>query len=374
MCSERQVSRVLIVSADIGAGHNATGRALEESVRRAWPAAQVYWLDVLKVMGPGVGPVFRRIYVLNVELVPWLYEWFYTALWRFRWFAQASKRFVAEWAGRRLRRPVRMFAPDLVLSTYPLGSAGLEWLRRRGELDAPIGAWISDFAPHPFWVYGDIDSNVVMHEMAMTEARRCMPEATISVGAPPVSGRFVPADKDTARSHLGLPQDAFVALVSCGSLAFGSVLDAVNELLDTDLRVVVLVVCGRNEKVRADVLASHPDDPRLIVYGWTDEVPALLAACDVLVTNAGGVSALEALVCGRAVLMYRPIAAHGRANAELMARAGLAELCHSKGSLSSLAACLIAEPHRLAALEERAFAYVTKSVGLSEQLRGLAAV
>src|SRR5690242_113586 len=83
--------RVLLVSADIGGGHDATGRALQERIRQLWPGSVVRWVDTLAVMGRGVGPAFRRTYITNVELTPWLYEFFYASLWRHRWFADASK-------------------------------------------------------------------------------------------------------------------------------------------------------------------------------------------------------------------------------------------------------------------------------------------
>src|SRR2546423_9419119 len=196
----------------MGEGHNATGRALEDAVRRLWPGAVVGWLDTLDVMGTGVGPLFRWIYVANVQRTPWLYEFFYTALWRWRWFAVASKRFVAAWCGRRLAREVAKAGPDIVLSTYPLGTAGLEWLRRKGKLAVPTGAWISDFAPHPFWVYGDIDLNLVMHERAIEPALRCVPGAPVAVSAPPVREEFQPGEQEAVRNRLGLPPGAFVAL------------------------------------------------------------------------------------------------------------------------------------------------------------------
>src|SRR5690242_15890678 len=47
--------RALIVSADIGAGHNSAGRALAEAMARAWPGCQVSWLDALAAIGPGFG-------------------------------------------------------------------------------------------------------------------------------------------------------------------------------------------------------------------------------------------------------------------------------------------------------------------------------
>jgi hypothetical protein len=80
-------ARVLIVSADIGGGHHATGRALEAAVRERWPEAAVEWVDTLDVMH--AGPGFRTIYRANVEWTPWLYDFFYDRIGRYRWFARS---------------------------------------------------------------------------------------------------------------------------------------------------------------------------------------------------------------------------------------------------------------------------------------------
>ncbi|NKQ52177.1 glycosyltransferase [Amycolatopsis sp. K13G38] len=365
------MKRVLIVSAAMGEGHNATGRALQDAVRRLWPEATVGWLDALDVMGAGVGPLFRWIYVSNVRRTPWLYEFFYRSLWRMRWFAEASKRFVGVWCGIRLNRKIRAFQPDLVLSTYPLGTAGLDWLRRHGRLDMPVGAWISDFAPHPFWVYGAIDLNLVMHECAVPPALKCVPGANVAVSAPPVRETFRPGDRDTARQKLGLPPDAFIALVSCGSLGFGDVEDAARELLDAHPDVVPVVVCGRNTRLLERLRPLAERDPRLRPLGWTDEMPAYTVAADVVVTNAGGATGLEALACGRPVLMHRPIAAHGRANAALMQDAGLAMVCERDGELASAVRALIAQPSRWKEMAEAATRHCEATGELTDGLLAL---
>lgn len=368
------MNKVLVVSAAMGEGHNATGRALEDAVRRLWPAAKVGWLDALDVMGAGIGPLFRWIYVSNVQRTPWLYEFFYRSLWRHRWFATASKRFVGAWCGRRLARKIDNYEPDLVLSTYPLGSAGLDWLRRHHRLDTPVGAWISDFAPHPFWVYGALDLNLVMHELAVPPALKCVPEAKVVVSAPSVRATFRPGDRDTARQHLGLPPEAFVALVSCGSLGFGDVEDAATELLDAHPEVVPVVVCGRNAQLLRRLQPLADEHPRLRLLGWTDEMPGYTIAADAVVTNAGGATGLEALACGRPVLMHRPIAAHGRANAQLMADAGLAIVCETDGELGDAVRDLIAEPERWKAMAEAATRHCDSTGELEDGLLALAAV
>jgi diacylglycerol O-acyltransferase len=355
--------RVLVVSADIGEGHNATARAVEERARRLWPGCEIRRVDTLELMGRGVGPGFRWIYRVNVDTTPWLYDFFYRSLWRYPWFAMASCRVVGLWSGLRLAPVIEEYRPDLVVSTYPLGTGGLDWIRRRGGLKVPVAAIISDFAPHPFWVYPEIDLHYVASEPSLRAMYQARPDARGAVGAPPVVSAFHPADKVAARQRCGLPEDRLIVLISCGSLGFGSVERAVEAGLAAGPDVCVVVACGRNEALRARLvtratLLAHRPAQRLVPLGWTSKMPALTAAADVVVTNAGGATALEAVACGRAVLMFEPIAGHGKANAVLMAQAGLATLCNRPAELVAALRGLVADPTRLALAEQRALAHI----------------
>lgn len=355
--------RLLVVSATIGEGHNATARAVEERARRLWPDCEIRRVDTLELMGSWVGPGFRWIYRVNVDTTPWLYDFFYRSLWRYPWFAAASCRFTGVWSGLRLAPIIAEYQPDLVVSTYPLGTGGLDWIRRRGGLEVPVTAIISDFAPHPFWVYPDIDLHYVASEASLRAMYRTRPDARGAVGAPPVVEAFHPADRIAARRRCvleggGLPETGLVVLVSCGSLGFGSVERAVSAGLAAGPEICVVVACGRNEALRARLAARSEPARRLVPLGWTSEMPALTAAADVVVTNAGGATALEALACARAVLMFEPIAGHGKANAALMAQAGLANLCESPAELVAALRALATEPARLAAAEQRALTHI----------------
>jgi diacylglycerol O-acyltransferase / wax synthase len=373
--SVRPPQRLLVVSADIGEGHNATARAVEERARRLWPECEIRRVDTLDRMGSWVGPGFRWIYRVNVDTTPWLYDFFYRALWRYRWFAAASCRFTGVWSGIRLAPVIAEYRPDLVVSTYPLGTGGLDWLRRRGGLNVPVAAIISDFAPHPFWVYSEVDLHYVASEASLRAMYRARPDARGAVGAPPVVAAFAPTDKITARRRCGLPDDRLVVLVSCGSLGFGSVERAVDAALAAGPEICVVVACGRNEALRARLAArAQPAQrlvsQRLIPLGWTNQMPALTAAADVVVTNAGGATALEAVACGRAVLMFEPIAGHGKANAALMAAAGLAILCAGPAELTGTLRGLLEQPAELAAAQQRALAH-TSSLDLDAEIAAL---
>jgi processive 1,2-diacylglycerol beta-glucosyltransferase len=95
-------------------------------------------------------------------------------------------------------------------------------------------------------------------------------------------------------------------------------------------------VCGRNDRLRRR-LSSRGSG---WVFGWTDQMATLMAAADVLVENAGGLTCMEAFAAGLPVVSYRPIAGHGKGNAKDMEAAGVAALAHPAALREALDATL----------------------------------
>lgn len=344
--------RALIVSATIGEGHNSAGRALRETIERTWPGCEVGWLDTLSVLGPGVGALARAWYVSQVQHLPWMYQYFFSATGRRRWPLIVTRRIIGSWCGRRMARRIRDFSPDVIISTYPLGSAGLSWLRQHRALDVPVGAWVPAFWPHPYWLYRNLDITYVMHPKALSIAASAEPGTRLAVGALPVRDVFAPGDRATARARLGIGTDRYVAAVCAGSLGFGAVDAAVTALLAAEPRVQVIALCGRNDGLRDRLAARGEPRGRLLVVGWTDDMPAWVTASDVIVANAGGATALEALACAVPLIMFEPIAGHGRANAALMTSAGLALSPSSPSELTEAVRRLATDPVARADLDQ----------------------
>ena len=69
------------------------------------------------------------------------------------------------------------------------------------------------------------------------------------------------------------------------------------------------------------------------VYGFTDEMPRLLAAADVLVHSTGGVTCLEAKAAGTPVVSYGLPVGHARLNTRAMADLNLLRLANDTSEL-----------------------------------------
>lgn len=362
--------RLLFLTGTMGEGHNVAARALEEEAGRIWPRCVVGTRDVLELMGPGAGTSLRGTYVTNVQTTPWLYELFFSSLHRMRWFARASNRVVGTWAAMGLADEIAAFQPDLIVSTYHVASAALAMLRRRGELAVPAATWVTDFAPHPLWMFAEADLTFVLHEASAAVARAVEPAARVRVAAPPVGDAFTPGDRRAARRGLGWAAGEYVLLLSAGSCGFGEIDPTVDAMLGADDDARVVVVCGRNARLAERLRGRGLPGDRLTVLGWVDDMPAYLRAADVVVTNAGGSTVLEALACGRAVVTYRPIAAHGTANSALLARAGLARYPAGEREFAGILRELRA-PTARARYERAAHAYATTH-HRADDLRALA--
>lgn len=320
--------RVLLVTGAMGEGHNAAARAVAERVRTLWPHAELAWTETLAGMGRLAGPTFRGVYAGCVRVFPWLYELYFVLLWRWRFFARATRAVHGIWGGPRLAATIAAFRPDLVVATFPEAVAALGWLRRRGRLDVPTVALVCDAAPHPLWAHPNVDQHLVLDERALALLHRAEPAARGAVCGLPVASAFAPRSGARAGGALRV-------LVSCGSLGFGPVEDAVRAVLAAG--AVAVVLCGRNNALRERLERLKAPPGRLRALGWVDpvEMPRVTAQADVVVTNAGGAGALEALASGRPLLTFRPIAGHGRANAALLAAAGVAPVCHSASALTA---------------------------------------
>ena len=205
-----------------------------------------------------------------------------------------------------------------MVSTYPLASQTLGDLRRDGRVPATSVTYLTDPAAHALWCHRDIDLHLTVTRATAQDAARY---GVTAQGAGPLctprSGR--PGRRHTLRAELGISPDTPVALLSAGSLGIGDVPGTVAAIRHHP-QAHAVVLCGRNDGLRRQLQGVARVSP----LGWRDDVADLMAAADLLVHNAGGLSLTEALVAGLPAVTYLPIPGHGRANTAVLERAGVA--------------------------------------------------
>jgi hypothetical protein len=95
----------------------------------------------------------------------------------------------------------------------------------------------------------------------------------------------------------------------------------------------IVCLAGRNEQLAAKLRAAFASEPRVHVYGFTERMPELLAAADVLVHSTGGVTCLEAMAAGTPVVSYGLPVGHARVNTRAMAALDIVRLANDTSEL-----------------------------------------
>jgi UDP-N-acetylglucosamine:LPS N-acetylglucosamine transferase len=316
--------RVLVLTADIGAGHDLPAELLADGIRDRVPDADVAVEDALVAMGPFLHAIGRSQAETILERMPGLFELQYWLLTVFAPTRRLASALLVLVGARGLLKLVRRFRPDVIVSTYPGSTEIIGALRRAGRIRVPCVSAITDLAALRYWAHPGIDRHLVIHAESRAEV--------LAIAGPRADVRHVrglsrpefdnPPDRASARAALGLPATERIVLVSGGGWGLGDVEGAAHT--GRRLGAAVVCLCGTNGGLRTRLGRAFAGDPLVRVEGFTDAMCTYLAAADVLVHSTAGLTMLEAQMCGTRAISYGWGVAHIRANNRAYARFGLA--------------------------------------------------
>jgi processive 1,2-diacylglycerol beta-glucosyltransferase len=326
--------RVLILSADVGEGHAAAARALAQQIEESPKQAAVTVIDGLAAMGPLLRPVVEDGYRVQLRFFPWTYTFVYWLLEHVLPIRAIARRMLCLLGSRPLSRTIAEHEPDVIVSTYPAVTVVLGQLRRTGEVSCPTVATITDLTGLFFWAQRGIDMHLVMYGESMRSVEQIAGRGSVQLVRPLISAEFLrPRCPTEARSALGLPEDGRMVVVSGGGWVVGDIAGAVGEFIKVGEVSSIVCLAGRNEQLAEKLRATFAEEPRVHVYGFTDKMPELLAAADVLVHSTGGVTCLEARAAGTPVVSYGLPVGHARLNTRAMAALDLLRLANDTDEL-----------------------------------------
>jgi UDP-N-acetylglucosamine:LPS N-acetylglucosamine transferase len=328
--------RVLILTTDIGEGHDLPARELAAGIAAESPGAEVRIVDGLVEMGRILSAVLKDNSRAVFHAPPWLFDLQHWFAIRFRPTSALAHFLSVALGGRGLLRLVRSYRPDVVVSTYPGCTLTLAPLRRRGYMRVPLVSAITDLSQLRYWAWPGVDLHLITHPESEQEVREIAGAGTsvLCVRGLTSPGFTDPPDPLAGRREFGMPASGPVAVVSGGGWAVGDLTSAVEVCLAERPDLHVVVLCGRNEDVRAAMDARYGAEPRVHVSGFTLHMNELFAAADVLIHSTAGLTVLEAYIRGCRVISYGWGIAHIKANNRAYEEHGIARVAGSRDELA----------------------------------------
>lgn len=372
--------RVLILSASSGAGHVRAAQALEKAFR-AQGNCEVEHIDALQHVTKLFQRLYDKAYIRMVRRAPDLMGLLYEQTDK-PWQHPRERLAMDRLNTQPMIRLLKKIQPDLCVATHFLPAEILAWLIAKKKLQARHAIVVTDYDVHALWLCRTVDRYyVAMQESLEYLASIGVPREKLHVTGIPIDPLFEkPVSATDARKKLGLAANEPVLLLSAGGYGIGPLEQLVKDLLATQRPWQIVAIAGKSEplKKRLDALSkgagkTPPGQPRLVPVGFTTEMDQYMAAADLLIGKAGGLTTSEALARELPMALVEPIPGQEERNADHLLEAGAAIRCNNLPAAAWKIAGLFDQPDKLRSMKQaaRAMAHPDAARVIAQDALGL---
>ncbi len=295
---------ILFLFSDTGGGHRSAAEAIIEAIQLEYGnVVTTEMLDFFKSHAP-----------LPLNKMPDWYPDMVKAphLWGLsfkisngRRRARAITASMWPYVGRAVRKIVKEHPADLVVTVHPLATT--VFLKALGRNRPPFLIVVTDMVTtHALWYDQRADLILVPTEIARQRAiaYEMAPDQVRVVGQPVAERYCVPVgNKMDLRKKLGWEQDKNTILLVGGGEGMGPLGKTARAIAVSGLDVVLVIVCGRNQRLKEHLESLKWPIP-VHIYGFTRELPDFMRAADVLVTKAGPGTIAESMNANLPMILY----------------------------------------------------------------------
>ncbi|MGI8745301.1 MAG: glycosyltransferase [Bryobacteraceae bacterium] len=314
------MSQIDFLFFDAGGGHRSAALALKSVIEQQQRPWDIQLVNVQEILDPL--DIFRKYTGVRLEDL-------YNQMLK-RGYTLGSKQLLRAMHGIiRIyhRAQVKLLTkfwserdPAMVVSLIPnFNRAILQALRAadraRNRPPTPMVTILTDFADYPphFWIEKHVDEAVQFFvcgtEQATKHARaHGHPEHRVhrTSGMIVRPHFYAPVDvnRRDERIRLGLDPDLPTGLVLFGGQGSNQMVSIAQEVARGGLKLQLIMICGRNQKLRKRLSALKPGFP-LHVQGFTTEIPYYMHLSDFFIGKPGPGSISEALHMNLPVIVER---------------------------------------------------------------------
>ena len=304
--------RIALVYFDAGGGHRNAAMALEQAIKQLnqpWETHLVNLQEILDSLD-----IIRRLTGLRIQDA-------YNRMLRNGWtlgspqLMRMLQGLIWVYHGKTVRllgKYWQELRPDMVVSLIPHFNRALcDSLRKAcpGKPFVTILTDIADYPPH-FWIERQQQFLICGSDRAVQQARELghSSERIFQTSGMILNPRFYnysPIDREAERLKHGLEAARVTVLVLFGGQgARKKMLDIDARLSESGLPIQLILICGKNERLQAELRAQVRPMPRLI-EGFTTNVPYYMQLADCFVGKPGPGSIAEALEMGLPIIVER---------------------------------------------------------------------
>ena len=189
----------------------------------------------------------------------------------------------------------------------------------------------TDYVSIPFWEetnpdYFVIPSNELESDFLEKGIKK---QKLLPLGIPVMEQFRINYDKDEMKKNLHLDVNNKYILMLNGSMGFGNVKKIVKKLIGEISEYVLIVSCGNNKKLLAELNNEYKNDKRVIALPYTNEIGKYMACSDIILSKPGGLTTTEVATMRKPLIHVMPIPGCENDNADFFCNRKMSIKCEN---------------------------------------------
>ena len=367
------MKKVLLLFISEHSGHHCASLSIEKALHDLDPNVETLNINSFNYTNPILEKIINRAYMSVVKRTPELWDYLYDnpkVLKR----TQSLREMIHRFNTGKLKTLLSEFNPSAIVCTQAFPCGMVADYKKTLGLNMPLVGVLTDYAPHSYWIYNNVDQYIVPSEETGDKLiANGIDSSRIKAYGIPIDTKFRNSlDGDAICGKLGLDPAKPVILVMGGTQGLGPIKDLVRLLNRSIVEMQVIIACGTNKKLYNWLKARH-HRKKTVVLSYATNIDELMEASDIILTKPGGITTAEALAKGLPMLIVNPLPGQEAMNTKFLLKEGVAVKAESPEDVIVLLDELLENKNKLKVMSDKArlLAKPDSSINVAKLILGM---
>jgi len=347
------MKKILLMYISEHSGHHQASIALEKALLVKDPTCSVLNINAFKYTNPIIEKFTHKAYMGLIKKRPEVWSYLYDNPLVVK-KTERIRNFVHKTGSKKIDKLIRQFRPDAIGCTQAFPCGIIANYKRIHQVDIPLVGVLTDYAPHAYWIYKEVDAYIVpSDEIRSVFIKRGIPAKKIKVFGTPVDPLFETSlNKNEIYKKIGLSQDPII-LVMGGTHGIGPDERLIRVLDCSKKDFQIIVVTGINKKLFKKIKNIERFlKKKIITMEFVHNIHELMEISNLIITKPGGLTVAEALAKSLPMIILNPLPGQEDLNTKILTAKGVAIKAQNEYDAVSIAEELLDNPDEIKKIQE----------------------
>jgi processive 1,2-diacylglycerol beta-glucosyltransferase len=318
--------KILLMYISENSGHHRACIALEKALLMMDSKFTVKSINSFNYTNPILEKIINRTYMTVIKRKPEVWGYLYDNPVVIKKTRRLKDK-IHKYNSAKMKKLIDDFRPDVVVCTQAFPCGIIADLKRSYDIRSKLIGVLTDYAPHSYWVYNNVDAYVVPSEdTGKRLEENGVPASKINPFGIPVDPKFYAAQN---RSNLlkkhSLDDNDPVILIMGGGQGLGPTKKLISLLDRSETPLQVVAITGTNKKLyRSLIRDSLRFKKKVVVLEYSEDVHEFMSIASAIMTKPGGITTAEAMAKGLPIIIIKPLPGQEAMNTKFLLRNNMA--------------------------------------------------